>query len=224
MNKNEKKTFIIMFLCAILFLSVGIFLRAQAAHFIKNGVKTEALITEITYDPDTDDYDVFVEFEVNGESISGKLDIYSSFMHEGETVNVYYLKNDPHSFSCAEFNKLPFLLCTAASLVLFAACGILFFGQIRNIKLKRLKKNGDRVEATIKEITIKNKTSFLGKNPATFTCMDAAHNVYTAKILMSKNETYRSGDKIFVYVDKDNPKKYEIDRIEHISRTKEASL
>lgn len=224
MTKSEKKTFILMLLCAVAFLAAGILTLVRATNFIKNGVKTEATITAITYDVNSESYDVTVEFEAEGVIISGSLDAYSSFMHEGDAVTIYYLKDNPRSFSCAKFNKLPFILCTIASLVLFAACVVLFFGQIRNIKLNQLKKSGNRVEATIKEITINGKTSFLGKNPATFTCMDSLHNVYTAKILLSKNESYRSGDKIFVFVDKNNPEKYEIDRNEYISRMKKACL
>ena len=53
--------------------------------------------------------------------------------------------------------------------------------------------------------------------PATLYCIDDNHNVYSVKFLMANDEDYKNGDKIDVYTDKNNSKKYFIDREKYLS-------
>lgn len=216
-TKNDLNLLIIFMLIAIIFMVCGIFLSAKNKKYVSNGIKTEATITRLEYDDESDEQKVYVKFHADGVTYEGKLDAYSSFMHEGDTIAIYYMPDNPNDFSCGKMNSLPPLLCFSAAIILFAASAVIMYGKLRKLSGKTLIKNGNKITATINYVEVNDKTKVLEKMPATLYCIDDNHNVYSVKFLMANDENYKNGDKIDVYTDKNNSEKYFIDREKYLS-------
>ena len=96
-NKFEKLLFSIFLLIGIIGFVVGIIVCINAFNN-NNKVVTKGTITKIDVYKGNDgkrSYDVYVSYDVNGEEYESQLSGYSSSFYEGETLEIYYYKNNP---------------------------------------------------------------------------------------------------------------------------------
>lgn len=213
--KNKKVTSnIIMVVLAVVLIVVGVYSLMNASAYARNGVKTEAEITNIVIGSSTDgntSYTVTVQFQVDGKTYGGVLDTYDSSMHVGGKTAVYYMPNDPSDFHSARFNYLPGVACLIAAAVMVLIIAIPYtISRVREAKLDKYREEGVLVVARINQIERKN-TRVNNKTLATLVCMGRDRNEYTQKLLLDGGENYVVGDDIDVYVSANNPKKYIID-------------
>jgi len=213
--KNKKVTSnIIMVVMAVVLIVVGVYSLMNASAYARNGVKTEAEITNIVISSSTDgntNHTVTVEFQVDGKTYGGVLDTYDMSMHVGGKTTVYYMPNDPSDFHSARFNYLPCMACLIAAAVVVLIIAIPYvISRVREAKLDKYREEGTLVVARIAQIERKN-TRVNNKTLATLVCMGRDRNEYTQKLLLDGGENYVVGDDIDVYVSANNPKKYIVD-------------
>ena len=100
MRMKQRLFYLLFFLLGLATLCFGVYMR----FFENNGyVKTTAIITQIdeTYTgTDSDghseyDYDVYVDYTVDGKEYHGKSDLYQSNYEEGKEITIYYNPENP---------------------------------------------------------------------------------------------------------------------------------
>lgn len=222
--KNKNLNYFIMLLIAIVaFAAAGVITLVKAENYVKNGVKADATITSVTRslysDEDNAEYDVVVEFRVDGVKHSGQLDAYVIGMKKGDTVPVYYMPDNPDDFSYGKVNYVPTIMsfCAAGLLSVFEI--IVIIGAIRAAKLKRFRNRKKLVVAKIESFFVNRKSTVLNKHPAKLVCKDENGNVYKTKILCEVYENFVVGDEINVYADAKDARNYAIDVKEYLART-----
>ncbi len=216
MKKSRIVSAVILLFFGAAFIAVGIFFQGQTQKFIEDGVATQATIVRIDYDSYTDEeaYRVYVEFSVNGRTYSGLLNVYTSGMHEGQTVPIYYSQDNPNKFIYARAPYLFNVLFYILGGILFAlGAAIILYNLIRGTKTTRLKKHGYTVHAKIVSIALpmRVRANVLGKHLAELTCTDDQGQIYTESFFTSKEEQFPHGAEIDIYVDREDPEKYKID-------------
>lgn len=98
-DKKKRLKFLLIFfiLFSIVWIGSSVFTYFYITNFINNGTKTEAVINSIKIEghgEDTD-YDVLVEYRVNGKVYYSYLNAYNSNMKVGKTIPIWYLTNNP---------------------------------------------------------------------------------------------------------------------------------
>ena len=131
MQRLSKKHAILILVSGVLFLAVAGFAWIKTVHYRGEGIRVDAVITDIetTYFDDDTDHIVTVRFTTaDGEEIEGELDAYQTGFYVGKTVPVLYLPSDPHKFTY-EKNGLLLPLILGGAGVLLLGFGI--FGLVR---------------------------------------------------------------------------------------------
>ena len=121
MQRLSKKSAIIIIVSGVLFLAVAVFAWIKTVHYRGEGIRVDAVITDIetTYFDDDTDHTVTVRFVTeDGEEITGELDAYQSGFYVGKTVPVLYLPDDPHKFTYAKNGLLLPLIFIGAGVFL----------------------------------------------------------------------------------------------------------
>ena len=121
MQRLSKKHAILILVVGVLFLAVAVFAWIKTVHYRGEGIRVDAVITDIetTYFDDDTDHTVTVRFTTeDGEEITGELDAYQSGFYVGKTVPVLYLPDDPHKFTYAKNGLLLPLIFIGAGVFL----------------------------------------------------------------------------------------------------------
>ena len=121
MQRLSKKHAILILVVGVLFLAVAVFAWIKTVHYRGEGIRADAVITDIetTYFDDDTDHTVTVRFVTeDGEEITGELDAYQSGFYVGKTVPVLYLPDDPHKFTYAKNGLLLPLIFIGAGVFL----------------------------------------------------------------------------------------------------------
>ncbi len=101
--------------------------------------KTEGIIVEIrdcgyNFSTESNDYKVFVTYEVEGVTYAHILyNEYNSFMDEGDTVTVLYNLNDPNNITSPGGKYLPYIFLGVGIVVIFVVTGIIIY-RVKNKK------------------------------------------------------------------------------------------
>ena len=212
-SKNGLAIFIVVF--GAILVAAAAFVAIRSSVYRKNGIETVATITRIEHETDSDGDDnasVYVSYTVNGENYEGKLDYYSSFMRVGNTVKIFYMPDDPQDMISAGSNVAFVTIMIAFGIIcigLGTACVAVPAAQKR--RLNRLKKNGRKVNARVKEFDCPGKTRVMGKNIARLVCVDPDGNRYETRFLYDTQRYFDIETPGAVYVDPDDPEKYAID-------------
>ena len=222
MGKRSVLSKIIIFIVSAGFIATGVFVLVDNSRYTKNGVPTEATITDIHSYVDSNgdtEHTVTVMFEVGGETYGGSLGVYVSGMKVGDKVEVFYMPDNPNDFGCPEYSVLPAVICFVAAAVI--ACFVVVpvvVSKAKKAKLKRLKESGKHVVARICQVKESN-TRINGREVARLVCMTADGREYVRKVLLG-SDFYDVGDDIDVYEDLSTGK-YSIDLDEYQRRRKE---
>ena len=212
-SKNGLAIFIAVF--GVILVAAAAFIAIRSSVYRKNGIETVATITRIERKTDSDGDDkesVYVSYTVDGENYEGKLDYYSSFMRVGNTVKIFYMPDDPQDMISAGSNVVLVTIMIAFGIIcigLGTACVAVPAAKKR--RLNRLKTNGRRVDARVKEFDCPGKTRVMGKNIARLVCVDPDGNRYETRFLYDNQRYFDIETPVAVYVDTDDPEKYAID-------------
>ena len=92
---------ILVIVMGIVFLTIILFVSSKEESFMETALETTAVIERIDVDrygsgsKSKKDYDVYVVYNVDGESYRSRLNYYKTGMHEGQQVTVHYNPSDP---------------------------------------------------------------------------------------------------------------------------------
>jgi len=222
MNKIEKVIMTVFILIGLIFIISGVLIFKASENFKKNGIETTAVITDIVrYN---DESSVYIKYIVNDKEYNQKLNYYTSNMHIGQTLKIYYDSDNP--------NRIQSTGGTVVLVAVFGGIGGVFFligiivlgVNVRRKKLnKRLVENGRKIYADLYEIVINGSYRVNRRHPYNITCkwqdkssgilyLFKSENIWfdPSSIIEEKNIT-----KLPVYVDENDFKKYyvEIDSI-----------
>jgi hypothetical protein len=97
-NKKKNSASNYYFLLAVAGIFLFIFLFAELVsnmNFRKNAIKTTATISKITSSSDGEDHTAYIQYWVNDRKYDAELSYYSSFLHEGKEIKIYYNPDNP---------------------------------------------------------------------------------------------------------------------------------
>jgi len=213
MKKRNNLILALILVAGIIFVLISVIIFAEVTKFKHNGVKTQAVITEIRsyYVNDETEYDVFVEFDVDGTTYSGKLNVYEMGFHEGKVIPVYYMADNPNDFIYGKRNYfIAIIFLIAGIFMLVISGGKVAATVVRKMKIKRMKETGTHVSATVRRIDGNNKTKGLKSFYVTVSCIDDFGRLFEKKMFIDDN-LIKEGDVVDVYYDAENSDKFEID-------------
>lgn len=211
------------------FLISGIAVLISHNTFIDNAVRTEAEITRIESDSyrrngkTHTDYDVWVEYEADGEIYEEELGYYNSKMNEGDKIDVYYNPDNPSDVkSDSKILELIFILIGGV----FAVLGVIFItvNILSGNRRKKLMQTGDRLTGTITDVVMNNAVRINGVHPFKAECevvnpFDGEKYLYSSENV-TRNISELVGREVTVYVDRNNKKKYYVDIFELMDKYK----
>lgn len=187
---------------------------AKVTRFEREGIKTQAEIVRIEREYDAnykEEISVYVKYTVDNTTYTRELNYYASNFHEGDSITILYLPNNPASISYAKAQAVSPILFYVGAGICFAFAIFISITSITDNKLTRLKESGKMVTAVIKKFNCNKCIRVLGKYPATLICEDAFGNTYKRIFLCEYGCSFHIGDTIMVYIDNTNTKNYIID-------------
>lgn len=220
-------TVIFGFIGAI-FIIGGICSIVYQKNFMEDAERVEALITDIQYRYDRDGHrsgDVYVSYEIDGEEYETKLGEYSSSMHKGQTINLYYDPEDPYEVMTGDVAKTIGIIFIIVGGVLFAVSMIIvFLSGRKKRKTKNLIETGEELWAEVAEVCVNNMITYrvstkayreTGGHPFFLLCRyedPATREVFTFKSgNYMRNLSELEGRQIRVYCDRNDRSKYYVD-------------
>ena len=201
--KSNKKIIPLLCISSLIFIVFASFLVASGVNYKNKGVKTYAVITRIEIErraaSEDVTFDVYVKFEAEGRIIEGRLDTYVAGMREGQKIPIRYMPDNPRNFTYAKGMFLvPVLLYIMSAVML-----LFIIPPIKDLrkksKLGKFKVTGQKIIATIDEVTVKNNVRILQKSPVTVICSDENGITYRSKFLSPYPRKYFAGANITVY-------------------------
>lgn len=227
----------------VIFIIIGIFTFFLSIFIIKTNneklndfISTTGTITKIESYLDNNDelsYRAYVKYTVKGRVYEDYANFYSTWMKEGNNITVYYDSDFPSEFKVEGENLFTNII------IISMGCGFILVG-VRMIKdflktvdiKKHVLKEGEKVEAQIKEIYINENCTINGKHPYIIVCewihpSTGVTHKFKSKRFLNNPEKYLIGKTTMnVYVDMENPKMYYVDteEIEEMIRNKNYNL
>lgn len=210
------------------FIFGGIFSVVQQKSFMEDAERVEALITDIQYYRSSNGHrseDVYVSYEIDGEEYETKLGEYSSSMHKGQTIDLYYDPDDPYEVMTGDVAKTVGIIFIIVGGVVFSASMIIVFLRGRKKrKMKSLIATGEELWAEVTEVCVNNMITYrvsvktyreTGGHPFFLICR--YEDPATREVFTFKSDNYMrdlgglEGRQIRVYCDRNDRSKYYVD-------------
>lgn len=199
-SSSGKSVNLIILLTGFIFIAVALFIFVRTIKYETNGVKTDAVITDITtrYSGSDEEYDVYVEFYVEGVRYAGKLNSYESSFYEGKSIVIYYMPDNPNDFVHGSHNHLLAFLFfafggTAVAVIIFLTVS----EKVKARRVKLCKKQGTEYVATV--TGVEKSERFRVANFYTVTLLIENGDYLEKKMMLGKGKTLIEGDKVTVY-------------------------
>lgn len=222
-NKTEFLGVIVFLSVGIIFLVVGLLLQFGVFSIDEEDrIYTTATITRIdTYhDSDGDtSHKVYVEYQVDDNLLESKLNTYVSSYYEGKEIDVYYDKNNPSRVQTDGANFLGIIFIVLGGILAIFGAFMLFVRFNGDSKARKLKLNGERVDAEYVETIVNTYYTVNGRNPYQVICKWKDPSTGDEITFKSKNLwedpeyiIQKQNIKVIpVYIDSSNHKKYFVD-------------
>ncbi len=209
----------ISFLVGIIFIILSIIATLYTYTTTKNYIPTTATITDISSYRNVRHENIMrisIEYSVDGTKYEKLSDFYNPSMYVGKQINIYYNPINPNEISFGFFNFV-WLIFFIVGFIFFSIglIMIIYHGKSKK-KYQMLRENGQKIYATIENITQNTSIRVNGKSPYIITCKwmnMITGNTYLFKspniwfnpqpILFQRNITM-----LLVYIDRENPEKY----------------
>lgn len=221
---------IIFSLMGAVLLAVGMVIHAANASFMENAETTRAEITDIVRHhhyrkgKDGNDYDVWIEYTVDGKTYNSRINSYDSSMYVGKEIEVFY---DPENPSDVWTDSNVGIIIFTAIGGLFFVLGIIFLVSaiIKGRKIKLLKQNGEALTGTIINVCMNTNVRINNRHPYKAECKvispyDGEEYLYSSENINS-DISHFVGMTVTVFVDKNDKSKYYVDMDELMERYNE---
>lgn len=213
-----------------IFLTVGIvFTFVGIAEFIlnrneeNNRVTTVATITDIIPYVNNDNkrsYDVYVEYEVNGNKYNESLSFYSFEYYIGKKIEIYYYKDNVRKIGTKDGDIMLSLIFFLLSIP-FTLTGVigLLYGPVKKKQERKLQETGIRINANYTETYFDRTTRINGLHPYNIICK-GIDPITNQECIFKSNNIYKNPEEIIavkrittfpVYIDAKNSRKYFVD-------------
>lgn len=211
-----------------LFLVIGIgmliaalVVRSNNEEFKSHADLVDAEIVDMT--ASHDNVRVLIAYEYDGKTYGpAVLNGYSSSMYVGGTVEIYVDRENPSDFSWGSGIAQTILLILG---LVFAGIGggIFLVRAISGSGAKRLVTEGDKLVGKVEGVSQNTAVFINGQHPWVVTCVWTKSNgeIYRFKsknIYTDPMDSFRPGDDIIIYVDRNNMKKYYVDVDQKMSK------
>lgn len=222
MKLTEKLLFGIFAIVGALIIFGGFKIQESNTEFLEIAQSTSAIITDIDvyHDSDGDSrHTVYVEFNVDNTEYSGTLNEYNSSMYTGKEVTVYYDPQNPNNFKSSSSKYDGYFVCGFGLIFLLVGTIPLIFGIKKSSTSKKLKQTGTLIEAQIDKVYLNTNYAVNGRHPyklSAHAILPNSEKVYTFESenvwgnLQVVVDTHHI-EKVNVYIDLANPKKYYVD-------------
>lgn len=211
-----------------LFLAIGVIMLvvAYVVHSNYEDFKSHADLVEakiVDMSGTSQNPKVMIVYEYGDETYGpALLGGYSSSMYVGGTVEVYVDRENPSDFSWGSGIAQTILLILG---LVFAGIGggIFLVRAISGSGAKRLVKEGDKLVGKVEGVSQNTAVFINGQHPWVVTCVWTKSNgeIYRFKsknIYTDPMDSFRPGDDIIIYVDRNNMKKYYVDVDQKMSK------
>lgn len=202
-----------------IFLAVALVLFIKDRSFKADADKVVGIITEIGsyYDSEGDPWhEVWVSYQVNGETYNTKLNSYRGSMHEGGHIDLYVSKDDPYEVQDGIAVSILMLVFGILG-GFFFILGIVFISILigSNTKRKKLMENGKRLKASVTGGNEDLTVIINGRHPYRLDCVyqdefTGESYLYSSDYLLEDPNMYIDA-KVDVYVDGNDMSKYYVD-------------
>lgn len=208
-------------------LIVTLFLNKNYANFFETAKSTTGVISEIQQTRKIvgskrkvkHSHTVYVDYDTDTGSYRGvTLGYYSSSMHEGDSIVLYYDPENPTDICVRQERMFTLFALGGFALVFFGISGILFVFYMLDFRLTKLKETGIPVPCIIREIAVNENYKLNGRpanylicentDPSLSPCITFQSGSSFAKDLATKHPI---GSTITVYIDPANAKRYYIE-------------
>lgn len=211
-----------------LFLGIGVILliaayvvRSNYEDFKSHADLVEAEIVDMA--ANKQNVNVLIAYEYGGETYGpALLGGYSSSMYVGGKVEIYVDRENPSDFSWGSGIAQTVLLILG---LVFAGIGggIFLVRAISGSNAKRLVTEGDKLVGKVEGVSQNTAVFINGQHPWVVTCVWTKSNgeIYRFKsknIYTDPMDSFRPGDDIIIYVDRNNMKKYYVDVDQKMSK------
>ena len=200
-------------------LLVGIYIEHK--HFMETAQETIAVISDVRKErvrrngKYRTDYDIYVQYEVDGVTYNQELNGSSSSMRVGSTIVVYYDPENPRDVRSSNNSGMQGF-AIAFSLV-FVVLGA-FIGIVPAVKfgkLKKLKETGQQITAVITEVVVDKTVRINKRHPYKMICeaVDPLTNekyIYSSESFVG-NIDYLWNQQVTVYYDPYDKDRYYVD-------------
>ena len=220
--KTEKLIFGIFAIVGALIILGGFKLQDVNTKFLEIAQTTSAQITDIDvyHDSDGDSHHtVYVEFDVDNKEYAGTLNEYNSGMYIGEKITVYYDPQNPNNFKSSGIKYVGYIVSAFGSIFFLIGIIPIGLGIKKSSNSKKLKESGFLIEAQIDKVYFNKNYAVNGRHPYRLSAhaqLPNSEKIYTFESenvwgnLQAVIDTHKF-EKVNVYINLDNPKKYYVD-------------
>ena len=212
---------ILFMVVGLIFFFLCLFAALEAKRFSETAQQTTAVVTNVEKHrvrrngKTRTDYDIYVEYEVNGQVYNDELSGVNVAMSKGEIINIYY---DPANPGQARSGKgIGAQVGGAVFALVFVVLGFLFGIKpaIKGAKRKKLKETGVRANAVITEIVLDRSTRINKRHPYKINCeftdtVTGETYLYASEGIMD-DIRYLQGGNVDVYYNPADRREYYVD-------------
>ncbi len=212
---------IIFIIMGLIFFFVCLFITIDTKKFAETAQETTALITDVEKTrvrrngKYRTDYDVYVQYTVDGNTYNEELNGSSSLMSEGERITVYYDPANPRDVRKSKSAGVQgfAMIFSLVFVVVGVAVGVV--PAVKLSKRKKLKETGEQVTGIITDIILDRSVRINKRHPYKAQCevVDPVTNekyLYSSEGVMS-DIRHLQGQLVTVYYDPADRSKYYVD-------------
>lgn len=212
---------ILFVIVGLIFFAVSLFIVADGKRFSETAQETTALVTDVYKDrvrrngKTRTEYDVYVQYKVNGNTYNEELKGGSSTMYEGMRITVYYNPQNPRDVR-SSLNSDGMIFAALFALVFVAVgAGVGIVPYFKMAKLRKLRETGEQMTAMITNVVIDRSMKINKRHPYKAEC-EAVDPVTGEKYLYSSERImddirYLQGQLVTVYCDPADRSRYYVD-------------
>ena len=191
------------------FISMSLITAKLDKVFQENATEAEGIIDRIYAQ------DVYVAFEANGETISTRLNFYSSSMRPGDSITLYYDNDDPYNIRTPNSKILNWIFLGVGALLISLGLSLVLSQFFKRNKNNNLRETGIRLNAEIVNVGLDMRISSNYRHPFVIDCRyqapDGTFYMFHSDPIWQNPTKYLTNDYIPVYVEPTNYKKYYVD-------------
>lgn len=216
--KNAKLSIILSIILAIIgvvFLLTSINLMIYNNKLKKENIKILATVTN----SDFNNQFTTVSFFINEKEYNAIAQKYYSEVQIGDTIEIYYNKENPTQILLESNNKNPAIYFVISVILLAISLSVIIHKLNNLVDKETVKKTGKRVEAELEDIVYNTKITSNGKHPYYIICIwknkvtGKTYRFKSDNLWYNPNEQFKKSgiEKVPVYIIPSNPNQYYVD-------------